>query len=222
MIQCLPQGQLIEHKITTLKSLTSSQLFINPECRAIMMPELASQIREILQNELEKGNANSQLTLVCTETLGDILDSLQGFENERTGSTLEDVSTIMLTTLRTVIKSVAKRQTGEANVQAVVSNMLALFKIMNPRHYSQYIENFPQDAAGRSDLLDFIMEVLGMFRDLIEHKVFPSDWFSMILQQNSIVLKALKQFAGTIRDCLKDPFEFQAWNNFFHCAVSVK
>ena len=87
--------------------------------------------------------------------------------------------------------------------------------------YSRYVLNFKADTAdGRADLLDFVMEVLGMFRDLMRHNVYPKDWVSMILLQNSVVLGALRQVANTIRDHLKEPFEPQAWGNFFYCAVA--
>ena len=36
----------------------------------------------------------------------------------------------------------------------------------------------------------------------------------------SVILKSLKSFSHTIRDCFFEPFEHQVWNNFFHCAVS--
>ena len=35
-----------------------------------------------------------------------------------------------------------------------------------------------------------------------------------------VLIQALRHFANTIRDYLKDPFEYQAWNNFFQCAVT--
>lgn len=163
----------------------------------------------------------SQLVPVCTATLGDVLDALHRFESARPGSTLEDVSNLTLTMLRTVIKSVANRQRGDRNVQAVVANMIGLLRIMTPRHYLQYIDSFRvDDPAGRSDLIDFIMEVLGMFRDLMQNNVFYPDWTSMILLQNSVLLQALRHFANTIRDFLRDPFELQIWRNFFQCAVA--
>ena len=59
-----------------------------------------------------------------------------------------------------------------------------------------------------------------MFRDLMRNNVFPRDWVSMVLLQNAVVLNALRHVANTIRDHLKDPFEYNAWGNFFYCAVA--
>jgi hypothetical protein len=36
----------------------------------------------------------------------------------------------------------------------------------------------------------------------------------------SVILKSLRFFSHTIRDYFFQPFEHQAWNNFFHCAIA--
>ncbi len=41
-----------------------------------------------------------------------------------------------------------------------------------------------------------------------------------MLVRDAFSLQAMKHFANTIRDHLKDPFEYHAWNNFFQCAVT--
>jgi dedicator of cytokinesis protein 1 len=35
-----------------------------------------------------------------------------------------------------------------------------------------------------------------------------------------VILKSLRFFSHTIRDYFFQPFEHQAWNNFFHCAIA--
>lgn len=42
----------------------------------------------------------------------------------------------------------------------------------------------------------------------------------MIMLQNSVILKSLRYFSGTIRDYFFTEFEHQAWSNFFHCAIA--
>jgi len=220
MVQNIPQGHLEEKKMTTLRELVHSQLFAYLDCRAVMMPEIAARVSQTLAEE----GTSSNLKASATRTLGDTLDALHSLEGARPGSTLEDVTVLASKTLRTVIKSVANRKRGEdAASRAVVSNMIGLLRAMTPRHYERYIDGFGAaggNLAGRQDLLDFVMEVLGMFTDLMQNKVFPPDWSAMILLQNSILLQALRHFANTIWDFLKEPFEFQAWRHFFQCAVT--
>nr|KAG5708357.1 hypothetical protein BaRGS_034388 [Batillaria attramentaria] len=94
--------------------------------------------------------------------------------------------------------------------------MIAILRQMSEAHYQEYINSFPTPF----DLLDFLMEILMVFRDLVGRSVYPSDWLEMIMLQNSVVLRALRFFASTIHSKFSSPFEQQLWNNFFHCAIS--
>lgn len=87
---------------------------------------------------------------------------------------------------------------------------------MTQHHYEVYINHF----GTRIDLLDFLMEILLVFKDLVSRSVFPGDWCEMIMLQNSVILKSLRYFSGTIRDYFFTEFEHQAWSNFFHCAIA--
>lgn len=87
---------------------------------------------------------------------------------------------------------------------------------MTEPHYDIYINHFGTSF----DLLDFLMEILLVFKDLVSKTVFPSDWCEMIMLQNSVILKSLRFFSRTIRDYFFKEFEQQAWSNFFHCAIA--
>lgn len=87
---------------------------------------------------------------------------------------------------------------------------------MSQQHYEIYIQHF----GTQIDLLDFIMEILMVFKDLVSRSVFANDWCEMIMLQNSVILKALCFFSTTIRELFNASFEQQAWSNFFHCAIA--
>lgn len=94
--------------------------------------------------------------------------------------------------------------------------MIDIFRQMTGDHYNLYINKFTTNF----DVLDFLMEILVVFKELVSNSVFPKDWFDMIMLQNSIILKSLRFFSHTIRDCFFQKFEHDAWNNFFHCAIA--
>lgn len=94
--------------------------------------------------------------------------------------------------------------------------MIDIFRQMTDYHYEKYISNF----ATKTDIQDFLMEILLVFKELVNQSVFPSDWCEMILLQNHIILKALRFFSNTIRDYFFERFDNQAWSNFFHCAIA--
>lgn len=94
--------------------------------------------------------------------------------------------------------------------------MIDIFRQMTAYHYEEYIRNF----ATRTDILDFLMEILVVFKELVNQSVFPQDWSDMIMLQNHVILKSLRFFSHTIRDYFFDKFDNQAWSNFFHCAIA--
>ena len=58
--------------------------------------------------------------------------------------------------------------------------MTAILRQMTEYHYMQYLQGFPNLI----DLIDFLMEILMVFRDLLSVNVYPSDWNEMIMLQN--------------------------------------
>ena len=61
-----------------------------------------------------------------------------------------------------------------------VAVMIAILRQMTEAHYQDYINSFPTTF----DLLDFLMEILMVFRDLVGRSVYPPDWLEMIMLQN--------------------------------------
>ena len=61
-----------------------------------------------------------------------------------------------------------------------MSCMISILRQMTEYHYSEYINAF----STRVDLVDFLMEIFLVFRDLISKGVYPLDWMTMIMQQN--------------------------------------
>lgn len=55
-----------------------------------------------------------------------------------------------------------------------------MLRQMTAEHFDIYIKHFPT----KIDLLDFLMEILLVFKDLISRPVFPRDWCEMIMLQN--------------------------------------
>ena len=213
MISSLPAGQLTEQKLSTLQDLVHSQLFLHADCRQVILPVLCSGIDVVLTKP------SGTLALKATEALGDCLDKLFVSGVYQTNS--EDISTIMNILLRTVIQCVANRTRNDKKAPAVVTNMISIFRLMSPTHFSAYIQGFqPETEAGRQNLLDFVMEVLLMFKDLIKHNIYPVDWAEMTMLMNSVVLTALRHLSHTIRDFFSIYFEHDAWNNFFECSIS--
>ncbi|XP_070151185.1 dedicator of cytokinesis protein 1 isoform X4 [Polyergus mexicanus] len=243
LLVTLPTGRLTKQKMMTVNDIVHSPLFLNVECRAILLPRITILVRDLLEakeevrchkglsstpgksvakvarllgenrHRLNQHRGYSEEVELCVKILSDILELT--FRKD-IGSTVSDVKEIMLTALRTIIQTVISMDRENPLVGNLVSVMLAIFRQMTQHHYEVYINHF----GTRIDLLDFLMEILLVFKDLVSRSVFPGDWCEMIMLQNSVILKSLRYFSGTIRDYFFTEFEHQAWSNFFHCAIA--
>ncbi|XP_076678471.1 dedicator of cytokinesis protein myoblast city isoform X2 [Andrena cerasifolii] len=238
LLVTLPAGRLTKQKMMTVNDIVHSPLFLNAECRAILLPRITILVRDLLEakeeglsstpgksvakvarllgenrHRLNQHRGYSEEVELCVKILSDILELT--FRKD-IGSTMQDVKEIMLTALRTIIQTVISMDRENPLVGNLVSVMLAIFRQMTQHHYEIYINHF----GTKFDLLDFLMEILLVFKDLVSRSVFASDWCEMIMLQNSIILKSLRYFSGTIRDYYFTEFEQQAWSNFFHCAIA--
>ncbi|XP_011337215.1 dedicator of cytokinesis protein 1 isoform X1 [Ooceraea biroi] len=238
LLVTLPAGRLTKQKMMTVNDIVHSPLFLNVECRAILLPRITILVRDLLEakeeglsstpgksvakvarllgenrHRLNQHRGYSEEVELCVKILSDILELT--FRKD-IGSTVSDVKEIMLTALRTIIQTVISMDRENPLVGNLVSVMLALFRQMTQHHYEVYINHF----GTKIDLLDFLMEILLVFKDLVSRSVFAGDWCEMIMLQNSVILQSLRYFSGTIRDYFFTEFEHQAWSNFFHCAIA--
>ncbi|CAB0042097.1 unnamed protein product [Trichogramma brassicae] len=238
LLVTLPVGRLTKQKMMTVNDIVHSQLFLTVECRQILLPRITILVRDLLETKeeglsgtpgksvakvarllgenkhrLNQHRGYSEEVELCVKILSDVLDLT--FRKD-IGSTVSDIKEIMLTTLRTIIQTSVNMDKENPLVGNLVSVMLSIFRQMNQQHYEIYIQHF----GTQYDLLDFLMEVLMVFKDLVSRNVFPSDWCDMIMLQNSVILKAMRFFAATIRELFNAEFEYQVWSNFFYCAIA--
>jgi dedicator of cytokinesis protein 1 len=143
-------------------------------------------------------------------------DVMEILYRQDVGPTHNDVAEVMMNGLRTIIQTIISIERDDPCVGHLVSVMLSVFRQMTPHHYRNYLGHF----ATRSDLLDFLIEILMVFKDLVARHVYAPDWAQMVLLQNAIVLKAMRFFSQTILTRFSDPFEPQLWNNYFFCAIT--
>ncbi|CAN8023877.1 unnamed protein product, partial [Ixodes persulcatus] len=205
LINNLPPERLKKQKMMCVNDIVHSELFTLPKCRAILLPMINSHVQLLM----EKGD---ELEL-CVKILSDIMVVLHGHDRAQT---VDDISQVMLSVLRTVIQTVIKTDRSLSIVGNIVALMVAILRQMSKHHYQIYLDHFPTNT----DLLDFLMEILLVFKDLVSKNVYPKDWNDMIMLQNNVMLKALRYFSHTIRDRFTNPFDYQVWNNYFHCAIA--
>ena len=214
MIDALPldDDNLDISKLEGIKALVHSPLFPIPECRQILLHPMASHIqRSLKRNE-------SRVVEAATNALGEILDKLNGLDR-----TDFDTNELMLKCLGILIHKVTNRQGDNDTNKAVVTNLICLLHQMNDQHYDAYVKHIMEDSEPYFFQLNgFVSEVINLFRGLIENNVFPDQWNSMIMLQNSVIMKVLCYLAHTIHDhfLTDDDFDREVWIKFFRCSIS--
>ncbi|XP_070539835.1 dedicator of cytokinesis protein 1-like isoform X2 [Ptychodera flava] len=206
-IENIPPDRLVRQKMICIDDLVHSKLFEIPESRGILLQVITKQLKPLLERKEENH--------ICAQVLSDILELLY---RKDVGPTHTDISILMKELLRTVIQTVIFMDRDSLLIGNFVACMIGLLRQMNEYHYQEYIANF----HNRTDLVDFLMEIFMVFRDLVSKNVFPKDWSVMIMLQNSVTLSAMKHFSQTLnKNFISDQdFEYQLWNNFFHLAVA--
>ncbi|XP_064601988.1 dedicator of cytokinesis protein 1-like isoform X2 [Liolophura sinensis] len=205
-IDNVPRDRLTHQKMTCVDDLVHTELFKLADCRAVLLPKMLQMTKELMERDEE-----SEL---CARILSDIMHHLH---SPQTSPHDSDIEIVMLQILRTVIQTVIATDRCSSLTGHYVAIMISILRQMTESHYNTYVNNF----ATQIDLLDFLIEILMLFQDLVgKDGVYKSDWREMTLLQNSVILKSLRLFAATIKEKFFSPFEQQLWSNFFHCAIS--
>ncbi|KRX54852.1 Dedicator of cytokinesis protein 1 [Trichinella sp. T9] len=206
----VPRDRLTKQKLMCLQDLVHSELIKKSEPRAVLLPVILESVR----NQIDD---NEELEL-CAQILTEIMNVL--FDKHSTsGAHSSTLLFIMRTILRQVVQVVVRLiEAGENLILGqYVALLLAILEELDACTYRCYIAEF----ATRTDLMDFLTELLMLFKDLIRRPVFSSDWFQMIFVQNSIMLKILCYAASTVKArFLHEKFEFQVCNSFFQTVVT--
>ncbi|XP_067836606.1 dedicator of cytokinesis protein 2-like isoform X2 [Heptranchias perlo] len=206
-IMNLPPERLVKQKLQSMTAIVNTELFQREECRAVLLSIMTTTLKELIQRGEE--------VEASIELLSNILEVLY---RQNVGNTYRDIQDIMDKLLRTVNQMVITLGRDHSLISNFVACMTAILSQMEYSHYVNYINAFQT----RQDLMDFLMEIFIMFKDLIGKNVYPSDWMVMSMVQNRVFLRAINQYAETLNKMFLNSlsFELQLWNNYFHLTVA--
>ena len=212
LLSNVPFDKLKSEKLAYISEIIHMDcLFKRSDCRKIILPVIIDHIRSFMMSKDQFDE--------CVEVLSEILRLLYANDS---GSTDEDIRDIMNAILRPVIKAVIKtfgqKKASEEMMKKLVSILISILNQMTPKHYKEYFDRL--HVPPRHDLMDFLIEIMMVFKNLVDDPVFPKDCIEMILHQNHVMLTSMRHISRCIRDKFSNPFEYQLWNNFFHCAIS--
>lgn len=204
-IQHSPAGKLRLTKVLYIKDIIHIDcLFRRRDCRSILLPVILPYLASFiyLRDQIEH----------ASEVICHALELLHSV-----GPTKDDINVLMSANsiLPVVVKFVSGCGKDDPCTCSLVAILFEVLRLMKIDCFTRYLECF----RGR-DMVDALMELLLVFKMLIQHPVYDKNSSDILLRINSVMLTSLKNLSQIIRERFFGDFEYQLWNNFFHCAIS--
>lgn len=101
----------------------------------------------------------------------------------------------------------------------MVACLVSLLQLLDDYHYKRLWE----ELGDRKPLKDFLLRAFLLFRHLIKHDVFPTDWMVIKMTTNNVILAALQQLAQPLVFSFLETwphFDYQVWSTYFKLAVA--
>ncbi|XP_003378178.1 conserved hypothetical protein [Trichinella spiralis] len=195
----VPRDRLTKQKLMCLQDLVHSELIkkSGAHCdkpRAVLLPVILESVR----NQIDD---NEELEL-CAQILTEIMNVL--FDKHSTsGAHSSTLLFIMRTILRQVVQVVVRLiEAGENLILGqYVALLLAILEELDACTYRCYIAEF----ATRTDLMDFLTELLMLFKDLIRRPVCNS-FFQTVVTFITQKLLQLEQYNVKKRKAILERF----------------
>ncbi|XP_050437512.1 dedicator of cytokinesis protein 3 isoform X2 [Adelges cooleyi] len=220
MLDCLPSRDLptplTQAKLGAIKCLVAGKVFKDDEARNLLLITICKHLRHHI-------SAREEIQL-CTDILGDILTFLFHHNPMQDGGKLNicyrrDLEILTLSTLDMLIETCLIAIDRMVSVLAnLVACLISLLQLLDDYHYKRLWEELE-----RKPLKDFLLRSFLLFRHLINHDVFPSDWMVIKMTTNNVILTALQQLAKPLVFFFLETwphFDHQVWSTYFKLAVA--
>ncbi|XP_015379000.1 PREDICTED: dedicator of cytokinesis protein 3 [Diuraphis noxia] len=221
MLDCLPSRDLptplTQAKLGAIKDLIAGKVFKDDEARNLLLITICKHLRHHI-------SAREEIQL-CTDILGEILTFLFHLNRSNDSSKVNicfrrDLEILSLSTLDMLIETCLIVIDRMVSVLAnMVACLVSLLQLLDDYHYKRLWE----ELGDRKPLKDFLLRAFLLFRHLIKHDVFPTDWMVIKMTTNNVILAALQQLAKPLVFCFLETwphFDYQVWSTYFKLAVA--
>lgn len=221
MLDCLPSRDLptplTQAKLGAIKDLVAGKVFKDDEARNLLLITICKHLRHHI-------SAREEIQL-CTDIMGEILTFLFHLNRSHESSKVNicfrrDLEILSLSTLDMLIETCLIVIDRMVSVLAnMVACLVSLLQLLDDYHYKRLWE----ELGDRKPLKDFLLRAFLLFRHLIKHDVFPTDWMVIKMTTNNVILAALQQLAKPLVFCFLETwphFDYQVWSTYFKLAVA--
>lgn len=195
-------------KLYLIHKLVSSDLFLQEESRAALLPTINSNISKHL-----KSNSNDEIA----ESISIILAMLDILSNKIKDKT--DTMKSLLGLLPALILTIT--QLKKSLVQTSITNdaLTALFGIFYLLEQSELEEFFSYDPSDTEKVL-ILSQMASFLKDLLSSRSYPENWFALILFQYNAVRHVLFAIGTNLLSNLPTPESSENEKNLFNSFIT--
>ncbi|VDK81631.1 unnamed protein product [Litomosoides sigmodontis] len=213
-------------RLNFLKDVVQTEHFIQEENRKKLLPKIIEKVVEELETSdfvhLQDIVCDQSKMEECISTSADIMfyiierlfcstDAVHEQGSE------EELYLIVWKSFRTIVQTTIILINAKYSASVFCALTIAILSKLSAQMYKIYLESH----ATRIDKHDLLMELVHLFRDLINKSPFPSSWFQMILLQDRMILKTMKFIMSTILEHFHDDqFNAELWREYMLTMVA--
>ncbi|KAM3726298.1 Dedicator of cytokinesis protein [Dirofilaria immitis] len=214
-------------RLNFFKDIVQTEHFIQEENRKKLLPKIIEKVVEELetsdfvhlqdvvcdQSKMEECiSASADIMFYIIERLFCSTDVVHEQGSE------EELYLIVWKSFRTIVQTTIFLMNAKYSASVFSALTIAVLSKLSAQMYKIYLESH----ATRIDKHDLLMELVHLFRDLINKPPFPCSWFQMIILQDRMILKTMKFIMSTIIEHFHDDqFNAELWREYMLTMVSL-
>ncbi|VDN04465.1 unnamed protein product [Thelazia callipaeda] len=180
-------------RLNFLKDIVQTEHFIEEENRKKLLPKIIEKVVEELETSdfLHLQDVASDYSKVeeCISASADIMFHIIerlfcSAESIYEQGSEEELFLIVSKSFRTIVQTTIVLITAKYSACVFCALTIAILSKLSAQMYKNYLESH----STHIDKHDLLMELVHLFRDLINKSPFPSSWFQMILLQDRQVV----------------------------------
>ncbi|VDM46653.1 unnamed protein product [Toxocara canis] len=190
-------------RLNFIKDIVQTDYFLRASNRVKLLPKVlekvVSELESIDFGRVTSVGADRAKVIECVSASADIvfeilerLFSANASEDER--GTEEELHIVISKMFRTVLETTISLMKEKMPASAFCALTVALLSKVSAQMYKAYVDMH----TTRIDKQDLLMEMVHLFRDLINKSSFDPSWFNMICLQNKMILKTMKFVMSTM------------------------
>ncbi|KHN79170.1 Dedicator of cytokinesis protein 1 [Toxocara canis] len=213
-------------RLNFIKDIVQTDYFLRASNRVKLLPKVlekvVSELESIDFGRVTSVGADRAKVIECVSASADIvfeilerLFSANASEDER--GTEEELHIVISKMFRTVLETTISLMKEKMPASAFCALTVALLSKVSAQMYKAYVDMH----TTRIDKQDLLMEMVHLFRDLINKSSFDPSWFNMICLQNKMILKTMKFVMSTMIEYFDaDSFDSDLWREYMLTMVA--